>query len=49
MILGEDGGIAFTADRGDTWRFVENLPLAQSTTLSVDNAFPFQYLRRTAG
>ena len=29
MILGEDGGIAFTADRGDTWRFVENLPLAQ--------------------
>ena len=41
MILGEDGGIAFTADRGDTWRFVENLPLAQFYHISVDNALPF--------
>ena len=41
MILGEDGGIAFTADGGDTWRFVENLPFAQFYHVTVDNAFPF--------
>lgn len=41
MILGEDGGIAFTYDRGDTWRFVENLPLAQFYHITVDDAVPF--------
>ena len=41
MILGEDGGIAVTRDRGDNWRFVENLPLAQFYHLAVDMATPF--------
>jgi photosystem II stability/assembly factor-like uncharacterized protein len=41
MILGEDGGIAFTYDRGEHWRFVENLPLAQFYHISVDDAVPF--------
>ena len=41
MILGEDGGIAFTYNRGDTWRFVENLPLAQFYHITVDDAVPF--------
>ena len=41
MILGEDGGIAFTYDRGDHWRFVENLPLAQFYHITVDDAVPF--------
>ncbi len=41
MILGEDGGIAITRDRGDNWRFVENLPLAQFYHLNVDMATPF--------
>jgi len=41
MILGEDGGIAFTYDRGNHFRFVENLPLAQFYHISVDNALPF--------
>lgn len=41
MILGEDGGIAFTYDRGDKWRFVENLPLAQFYHISVDDETPF--------
>ena len=41
MILGEDGGIAFTYDRGDTWRFVENLPLAQYYHIAVDMETPF--------
>ena len=41
MILGEDGGIAFTYDRGDSWRFVENLPLAQFYHIAVDMETPF--------
>lgn len=41
MILGEDGGIAFTYDRGDNWRFVENLPLAQFYHVAVDMETPF--------
>jgi len=41
MILGEDGGIAFTYDRGDHWRFVENLTLAQFYHVTVDDAVPF--------
>lgn len=41
MILGEDGGIAFTYDRGDHWRFVENLPLAQFYHIELDDAVPF--------
>ena len=41
MILGEDGGIAFTYDRGDNWRFVENLPLAQFYHIAVDMDVPF--------
>jgi len=41
MILGEDGGIALTFDRGDNWRFVENLPLAQFYHVAVDSLVPF--------
>lgn len=41
MIIGNDGGIAITHDRGEHWRFVENLPLAQFYHVSVDNAVPF--------
>jgi photosystem II stability/assembly factor-like uncharacterized protein len=41
MILGEDGGIAFTYDRGDKWRFVENLGLAQFYHIDLDDAVPF--------
>lgn len=41
MILGEDGGIAFTYDRGEHWRFVENLTLAQFYHITVDDAVPF--------
>ena len=41
MILGEDGGIAFTYDRGDKWRFVENLALAQFYHIDLDDAVPF--------
>ncbi|EED33719.1 glycosyl hydrolase, BNR repeat [gamma proteobacterium NOR5-3] len=41
MISGNDGGIAITHDGGDTWRFAENLPLAQFYHVAVDNAHPY--------
>lgn len=41
MIDGNDGGIAITRDGGETWRFVENLPLAQFYHIAVDNDLPY--------
>jgi photosystem II stability/assembly factor-like uncharacterized protein len=41
LIQGNDGGYAISYNRGDTWRFVENLPLSQFYQVSVDNAVPF--------
>jgi photosystem II stability/assembly factor-like uncharacterized protein len=41
MIMGNDGGIAFTSNRGAQWRFVENLPLAQFYHINVDMEVPF--------
>ena len=41
MIVGNDGGIAITQDRGDTWRYVRNLPLAQFYHIAVDNDYPY--------
>jgi len=41
MIIGNDGGIGVTYDRGDNWRFVENLPVGQFYKVSVDMAVPF--------
>jgi photosystem II stability/assembly factor-like uncharacterized protein len=41
IITGNDGGVYVSHSRGDSWRFVENLPLAQFYHLSVDNEVPF--------
>lgn len=41
MIMGNDGGIAVTWDRGEHWRFVENLPLAQFYHVTVDDELPY--------
>ncbi|HKK93363.1 MAG TPA: hypothetical protein VJ925_08000 [Longimicrobiales bacterium] len=41
MIMGNDGGIAFSYNRGDTWRFVENLTLAQFYRISLDDDMPY--------
>jgi photosystem II stability/assembly factor-like uncharacterized protein len=41
LIAGSDGGIAITRDRGETWRFVRNLPLAQFYHIAVDNDHPY--------
>lgn len=41
MIDGNDGGMAITRDRGKTWRFVENLPVAQFYHINVDMETPY--------
>ncbi|MEK6756739.1 MAG: hypothetical protein AABZ02_11360, partial [Bacteroidota bacterium] len=41
LIDGNDGGVAISYDRGKTWRFVENLPLAQYYHINVDMEIPY--------
>lgn len=38
---GNDGGVYVSRDRGETWGFVSNLPLAQFYHISVDMATPY--------
>ncbi|HKK93381.1 MAG TPA: hypothetical protein VJ925_08090, partial [Longimicrobiales bacterium] len=44
IVSGNDGGVFVSNDRGGSWRFVENLPLAQFYHLSVDMETPFNVL-----
>nr|MDP2482530.1 hypothetical protein [Candidatus Palauibacterales bacterium] len=41
IIIGNDGGVAISRDRGSTWRFVSNLPLAQFYHVRVDMERPY--------
>jgi photosystem II stability/assembly factor-like uncharacterized protein len=41
MILGSDGGVSVTWDRGESWRQFENLPLAQFYEIGVDMRDPY--------
>jgi photosystem II stability/assembly factor-like uncharacterized protein len=41
LIDGNDGGLAISRDGGKTWRFVENLPVAQFYHINVDNENPY--------
>lgn len=41
MVNGNDGGVAISYDRGRTWRFVDNLPLAQFYHVAIDNEQPY--------
>lgn len=41
MIDGNDGGMNITRDRGDSWRFIGNLPVGQFYHISTDNEFPY--------
>lgn len=41
IINGNDGGLNISRDRGETWRFVENLPLAQFYHINYDMEIPY--------
>lgn len=41
LAVGNDGGLAISQDKGATWRFVRNLPLAQFYHVAVDDAEPY--------
>jgi len=41
IIEGNDGGLNISRDRGENWRFIENLPLAQFYHISIDNDVPY--------
>jgi hypothetical protein len=41
IIDGNDGGMNISHDRGETWRFVPNLPVAQYYHINVDMQIPY--------
>ena len=41
LIIGTDGGIYISHDRGATWRFVGSLPVSQFYHVSYDMAWPY--------
>ncbi|UCH98185.1 MAG: glycosyl hydrolase, partial [Candidatus Aminicenantes bacterium] len=41
LINGNDGGLNFSYDRGKTWQKINNIPIAEFYTISVDMAKPY--------
>ena len=41
---GNDGGMFISRDRGESWRFVENLPVGQFYHVAVDMAVPYNVM-----
>ena len=41
LILGNDGGVYLSTDRGATWLHLNNLPVAEFYAISVDEADPY--------
>ena len=44
FVVGNDGGVYITYDRGQTMDFVSNLPIAQYYAIDLDNRLPFYYV-----
>ena len=42
LIDGNDGGLNISRDGGSSWRFVNNLPLAQLYHVNIDMDYPYQ-------
>lgn len=41
---GNDGGVAVSYDRGETWEYVNNIPLGQFYQIHADNRLPFYWV-----
>ncbi len=41
MWVGQDGGVAVSTDQGESWEYINNLPLAQPYHVYADNRLPF--------
>ena len=41
LVLGTDGGLNFSYDRGETWQKIENLPIGEFYTIFLDAAKPY--------
>ena len=44
LMVGCDGGIYESWDRGETWKYVDNLPITQFYRVGIDNSEPFYYV-----
>lgn len=44
MYLGTDGGVYVSLDKGATWMFMQNLPVAQFYHVAFDNATPYNVM-----
>lgn len=47
VLTGNDGGIAISYDRAETWDFIDNLPIGQFYRVSYDMDVPYRAASRT--